>query len=104
MLSAATTGTARSTAAATPLAQRVGGGYAESGSWAGINIFYINGTTAIQQSLFYKKLNAVVLENRVVVFWLIQSQSQRGTGSATLHQGDTQSRIDVVLLHVFLNF
>jgi hypothetical protein len=99
----ATSGTARAAAAAAS-AQRIRRCNTETRPWARIDIFYTDGTTRIQQAFFYKKLQAVVLENLIIVLWLIQSQSQRGTGSTTLHQGNTQGRIDIVLLHVFLEF
>jgi hypothetical protein len=102
--SAATAGATGAAAAAATLAQWVRGSNTESGTWAGIDIFHIDGATTIQKAFFYKKLDTVVLENLIVVLWLIQSQSQRGTGSATLHQGNAKGRFNAILLHVFLDF
>ena len=36
----------------------------------------------------------------IIVFLLIQSKSKGWASSAALHQGNTNSRIDTVLLHV----
>jgi hypothetical protein len=51
-----------------------------------------------------KEFQAAILKNFVIAFWLIQSQSQRGTCSATLHQGNTQGRINGILLQVLRKF
>ena len=102
--SAATSGAAGAAATASPFAHRVGRCNAKPGSRAGIDKFHVDGTTRVQQSFFYKELEVVVFKNLIVVLWLIQSQSQRGTGSTTLHQGNTEGRIDIILLHVFLEF
>lgn len=82
-------------------AYRFNRGDTESGAWSGINIIDGNPATGSEQAFFDQEFQRIVFKNFVAVFWLIQSQSQRGTCSATLHQGHTQSRIDIIRLHVF---
>jgi len=45
-----------------------------------------------------------MFECGIVFFWLIQSQAQRGTSSAPLHQCDTYSGIDIVIVQVRFQF
>ena len=103
MVSTATTGSTRSRAAsASP--DGVGRGNAETGTRPGIDEIYLDRTTGTKQAFFDQEFEGVIFVHLVVCLWLIQSQSQGGTGSATLHQGDTKGRIYIVLLHVLLEF
>jgi len=82
----------------------VGRGDAETGAWASINIFNIDGTTGINETFFNKKCQVVLVVNFVVFFWLIQSQSQWGAWSASLHKGNAQSRFNIVLAEILFEF
>jgi len=94
---------ARTTATATS-ANRIAGGDSKSGTRASINIFNTNSATSIQKTFLNEEFQTTVFKNFIIAFWLIQSQPQRGTSSATLHQGYTQSRINTILLQVFSKF
>jgi len=45
-----------------------------------------------------------MFKHRIIFFWLIQSQSQRGACSATLHQRNTYGRLDIIIGQVRFQF
>ncbi len=85
--SARTAGTRTTSTTATT--NRIAGSNAKSGTWASIDIIDINCTTCSQKAFLYEELQTAVFKNFIIIFWLIQSQTQRGACSATLHQGNT---------------
>ncbi|MDD3813598.1 MAG: hypothetical protein PHZ02_03045 [Desulfocapsaceae bacterium] len=88
-------------ASATSTTNRVAGSNAKPRTWASIHIIDTNCTTSSQETFLDEELQTTVVKNFIIIFWLIQSQAQRGACSATLHQGDTQGRINIILLQVF---
>ena len=103
-VSTAVSGTAGAGAATAAGADRFYRGNTKTGPWAGINVVHSDPAAGCEKTLFHQKLEGIVLENLVAVFWLIQSQSQGGTSSATLHKCNTQGGIDIIRLHVFFQF
>ena len=97
---AAGTGAAGTGAATTAATNRIGGGDGESGAITGFNKIYLDGATGTQQVLFDQKGEVVFFKSSVVLFWLIQSQSQRWACSAALHEGDANGGIDIVLREI----
>lgn len=94
-----TSGTAGTAAtAATADGYRRGDG--ETGPRPGINKVNLDLLALDQKGFIYQEFNSVLIKNVVVVFWLIQSQSQRGAGSTALHNSYADRRIDAVLRHV----
>ena len=81
-------------------AQRIGGGDGKPGTVSGFDEVNFNGTATFLEVFFHQEFQVAFLIHFVAVFWLIQSQSQRWATSATLHQGDANSRTDLVLLQV----
>ena len=77
------------TASTATTTNRIAGGNAKAGTWAGINVINTNSSTGIQETLFNQELQTAIFKNFVIIFWLIQSQPQRGACSAPLHQGNT---------------
>lgn len=102
--STAGAGSAGAGAATAAGADRFDRGDAEAGTRPGVDVIDGDPAGRGEKALLDQKFEGVVLEDFVAVFWLIQSQSQGGTSSATLHQRHTQGRIDIVRLHVFLKF
>jgi hypothetical protein len=93
------------TGAATPApANGVAGGDAKARTGSGIHKINADGAAGVKQTLFHQKFQAAILKNFISVFWLIQSQAQRGACSAALHKGNAQSRINIILLKVFGQF
>ena len=45
-----------------------------------------------------------MFKRRIISLWLIQSQSQRGACSATLHQSDAYGGIDIIIGQVRFQF
>ncbi len=103
-VSTATSGTAGAGTATAAGADRFDGGNTKTGPRAGINVVYGDSAAGGEKALLYQKLEGIILENLIAVFWLIQSQSQGGTSSATLHKCHTQGGIDIIRLHVFFQF
>jgi hypothetical protein len=52
------------------------GGYAETGTRTGVDVIDGDASTGVQQAFFNQEFQGVVLENLIIDFWLIQSQSQ----------------------------
>jgi hypothetical protein len=74
---AATAGaTGAGTATAASFAHRIFRGNGKTGTVSGVKKIHLNGTTGCQQSLLHQKLNTIFFKRLVIVFWLIQSQSQ----------------------------
>jgi hypothetical protein len=100
--SAAPAGTAAApTATAT---EGHGRGDAETGTGSGVDEVYLDDSTLITEAVVQQKFNSTMFIRRIVFLWLIQSQSQRGTGSPTLHQGNAYGGIDIVIGHVRFKF
>ena len=95
-ITAGAAGAAATTATADGYRRRDG----ETGPGAGIDEINLDLLALNQKGFVYQELNAFLIKNVVVVFWLIQSQSQRGSGSAALHDGYADRRINTVLRHV----
>ncbi|MBU1234686.1 MAG: hypothetical protein KKD01_16955 [Proteobacteria bacterium] len=74
--SAAAARSARTGTASSTSANGVGGSYSESGAGACVDKFDTDCTAGTHQTFFYEKFKAIVFKNIVVIFWLIQSQSQ----------------------------
>jgi hypothetical protein len=72
---AAATGAA-GTGTATAAAHRVGGGDGKTGTVAGLDKVYLDGAAGGEEALFPQKADAVFFKSLIVLFWLIQSQSQ----------------------------
>jgi hypothetical protein len=108
VIQSAAAGTAASAAAgaaaASPAAQRLGRGDAETGTGPGLDEVYLDDSTLIAEIIVQEELNSAMFKGRIVFFWLIQSQSQRGACSATLHQGNTYGRIDIIIGQVRFQF
>lgn len=98
----AAAGTAGSARAPTPAANGTRRLNAESGTETVVDKIDLYVSTRIQKVAVHQKRNSPLVKNVIVVLLLIQSQSQRGTSSSSLHQGDTDCRIDFILLHVCL--
>ena len=74
--SAAAASGAAGTRAAATAANRVGGGDGETGTVPGLDKIYLDGTTGGEQSFFHQKADTIFFKSLIVVFWLVQSQSQ----------------------------
>jgi len=94
---AAGAGAAGAGAASSATADRVGGGDGKSRAVPGFNKVHFNRSAGVQQIFFNQKGEAVFCKSFVVVFWLIQSQSQGWASSAALHQGDANGGINIIL-------
>jgi hypothetical protein len=94
--------TAAGTAAGTAATHGIGGTDRKTRTHAGIDKINLYITTGSQQAIVNQEFQTVMIRGRIVFLGLIQSQTQCGPGSATLHQGDTQGRIYFVLLHIGL--
>ena len=64
------------TAAATTTTDRVAGGDSKTGAWPCFDVFNLDRAAGVQQALFNEELEVIVIVHFIVVFWLIQSQSQ----------------------------
>lgn len=95
---AAGTGTARVGTATAAAADRSRRTDAEAGTVTGLNEINFDVSAGDEESFFDQKGQVVLVEDFVVGLWLVQSQSQRGTCSATLHQGDANGRVNTILL------
>jgi len=73
---AAGAGVAGAGAASTATADRVGGGDGETGAVPGLDKIYLDGATGGEQSFFHQKADTIFFKRLIVVFWLVQSQSQ----------------------------
>lgn len=91
-------GAAAGTAAAST--QRIGGGDGKTGAVSRLDKIHLDGTTPLDELVFDHECKRALFKNLVVFLWLIQSQAQRRAASATLHQGYTHRRFDLVLRHV----
>jgi hypothetical protein len=94
--------TAAGTAAGTAATHGIGGTDRKTRTHAGIDKINLYITTGSQQAIVNQEFQTVMIRGRIVFLGLIQSQTQCGPGSATLHQGNTQGRIYFVLLHIGL--
>jgi hypothetical protein len=99
----AATGSARAagTCAGTGAAQWHRRGNRETGARTGINEIDLDLTAVVDQAFIHEKLQSIEIEDFVVFFWLIQSQAQGGPGSATLHDGNTNGGVNIVLRQIF---
>jgi hypothetical protein len=102
MIQLSTTASAAGTAAAGTAADGIRGTDRKTGPHARINKVNFYGTARGQQIIINEKCQPITIIGRIIFLWLIQSQSQRGARSPPLHQGDTQCRINFVLLHISL--
>ncbi len=73
---AAGTTTARAAAAAATTCQGNLGGNGKTGTGASIDKINEDLTAGNQQSFFYQEFEAFLIDNFIIIFWLIQSQSQ----------------------------
>ena len=87
-------------AAAAASAKGIGGGDGESRAVSRVHKINFDAAAFFQEALLHYKLQAAFFEYLIAFFWLIQSQTKRGTASATLHQGDANRRTDLVLLKI----
>ncbi len=71
--SSGSTGTGTTTATA---AKWVGRGNGKTGAVSRIKKIYLDSTAGGKQSLFNQKINTIFCKSLIVVFWLVQSQSQ----------------------------
>ena len=90
------------TAAAASTTNGLGGTDWESGTHAGIDKINFYCSTGVQQIVINQEGQTILFVFRIICFWLIQSQSQRGACSATAHESYAQGRINIVLLHIRL--
>lgn len=96
---------AAGTAAAPPAAaQGLGRGDTETGTGSGLDEVYLDDSTLIAEIIIQEELNSAMLKGCIIFFWLIQSQSQRGACSATLHQRNTYGRFDIIIGQVRFQF
>jgi hypothetical protein len=89
IFSAAARSGAAGAGTASAAANRVGGSDGETGTVTGLNKIHLDGSTGRKQIFFHKKGETVFLKGFVVVFWLIQSQSQGRACSAALHESNS---------------
>ncbi len=99
--SAAATGSAAAAATAATT-DRNPGRDGETRTHTAIDEIHLDVTAVFHQIIVYQESQFTFLYLHIVVFWLIQSQAQRGTRSAPLHQGHSQGRTDTVLLQIGL--
>ena len=82
---------------ATTTADRIGRGDGETRAVTGIDKVNLDVAATVKQIFLDQKSQVIFSKRFVIFFWLIQSQSQRGTSSAALHQRDADSGVDIVL-------
>jgi hypothetical protein len=97
LLSATRTGTAGPASAHA-------GGDGESGTQGGIHKINVNGFDLLKQLFVHQIGDPIILDHFVVIFWLIQSHAQGGTGSAPLRQKYPDNGFFVSVLEKLLNF
>ena len=61
-----------------------------------------DGSAGGKQAVVNHKSQTILLIFCIVVFWLVQSQTQGRASSTAAHDCDTKGRINIVLLHVRL--
>ncbi|OGQ88877.1 MAG: hypothetical protein A2512_01650 [Deltaproteobacteria bacterium RIFOXYD12_FULL_56_24] len=93
--------TATSPATAT---KRLGRGNPEAGTGPGLDEIYLDDPALIAEVIVQQEFNPAMIKRRIIFFWLIQSQSQRGACSATLHQRNTYRRRDIIIGQVRFQF
>ncbi len=76
MARSAATAAVAGTATASTTADGIAGSDSESGSWSCFDIFHFDGTAGVKQALFNQELETIVVVHFIIIFWLIQSQSQ----------------------------
>jgi hypothetical protein len=97
LLSAARTGTAGPASAHA-------GGDGESGTQGGIHEINVDGFDLLKQLFIHQIGDSIVFNHFVIIFWLIQSHAQGGTGSAPLRQKYSDNGCFFFVLEELLNF
>ena len=74
------------------------GGDMKSGFHGGINKIELDGFDAFEEIFIDRKGNPLIRKNGVIIPWLIQSQTQSGSRSATLAVYDPDRRDGILVL------
>ena len=72
-----------------------GDGNTETRTWAGVDEIDLDGSAGAEKTFLNQEFQRIILVYVIIFLWLIQSQSQRGPCSATLHKGYTERRINI---------
>jgi len=92
------------TAAASPAAKRLGRRDPKTGTGSGLDEIHFDDPALIAKIVVQQEFNPAMLKRCIISLWLIQSQSQRGACSATLHQRNTYGRLDIIIGQVRFQF
>ena len=65
-------------------------------------IIYFNTAAFLHKIIVDYECDTVLLKGCILCLWLIQSQSQWGTGSSALHEGHPYGWVNTVLRHIWL--
>ncbi|MFA6499914.1 MAG: hypothetical protein WCV64_11360, partial [Desulfurivibrionaceae bacterium] len=71
---------------------------------SGLDEVYLDDSTLIAEVIVQQEFNSAMFKRCIIFLWLIQSQSQRGACSATLHQRNTYGGFDIIIGQVRFQF